>query len=184
MIPTLLVTLFIALIHAQDHGSPNGVPIPVTVVDPNAPSPVNPTIAPDQVSFASWVNPDQLSPPTPTPIRPESTPGDIFVCTDADFTGTCEYFHNLTYECYNLDDRFRRQLTSIRPDKNQLCLFFDEDNCAGNADWIRWPGSGNMRGRRFDNRAASWKCSDDDCDGVQGPGGCTKTPDGKLKNQG
>lgn len=52
----------------------------------------------------------------------------------------------------------------------------------GKAEWLRWPGSGNLRGRGWDNRIVSWRCSEDKCDGVQQPGGCTKNKDGSLKN--
>lgn len=157
------------------HGSPAGNQ------DPNpapTPEPVDTNIDPNNVQFQDGIDPNNLSPPE----RPsESTPGDLYVCTDTQFGGDCEYFHALTYNCYNLADKFKHKLTSIRPDKNQMCQFYDSDNCVGDSDWIRWPGSGNMRGRRFDNRAASWTCSDDSCDGVQGPGGCTKNADGTLK---
>ncbi|KAF1916799.1 hypothetical protein BDU57DRAFT_418557, partial [Ampelomyces quisqualis] len=108
-------------------------------------------------------------------------PGDLYVCTDINFSGTCSYFHALTYNCYNFDAPFRRQISSIRPDKNQVCIFYENEDCGGSDDWVRWPGSANMRGRRFDNRAASWRCSDDNCDGVQKKGGCTKNEDGSLK---
>ncbi|KAH7398928.1 hypothetical protein DE146DRAFT_782733 [Phaeosphaeria sp. MPI-PUGE-AT-0046c] len=171
MIPLLLLlpllTSLTSLTLAQTHGSPNGAPVPVTDIDPN------------NVQFQPGIDPNNLSPPE---RKLESIPGDLYVCTDSQFGGECEYFHALTYNCYNLAPKFRHALTSIRPDKNQMCQFYAEDNCVGDSDWMRWPGSGNMRGRRFDNRVASWTCSDDNCDGVQGPGGCTKNADGSLKS--
>jgi hypothetical protein len=178
MFPTLLLTLFTFLTSAQEHGSPAGVPPTVTQVLPSDPPKVNPTLDPNAISFASWVDPNNMSPPTPTP---ESNPGDLYVCTDTQFTGDCSYFHAVTYQCYNLLPQYRKKLSSIRPDKNQLCIFFAEDNCNGAVDWMRWPGSGNMRGRRFDNEAASWQCTEDKCDGVHGPGGCSENPDGTPK---
>jgi hypothetical protein len=51
----------------------------------------------------------------------------------------------------------------------------------GRADWLRWPGSANMRGRRFDKMVASWRCSDDDCAGAQDVGGCHENADGSPK---
>jgi hypothetical protein len=75
-----------------------------------------------------------------------------------------------------------KALTSIRPDKKQMCVFYSDVNCNGDTDWIRWPGSANMRGRRFDNKAASWNCQDDDCN-EGAPGGCTKNADGSLKGK-
>jgi hypothetical protein len=180
---SILLLLLSTYASAQAHGSPNGVPIPVA--DPNA---ISPSINPSDIVWASWVDPAHLSPATSTPPAPpaasqapESSPGDIFVCTDSDFKGVCEYMHSVTYVCNNFGDKYAGLLSSIRPDKGQLCLFYDKKDCFGDADWIRWPGSSNMRGRRFDDRAQSWKCSDDNCDGTQGPGGCHENPDGTPK---
>ncbi|KAH7392749.1 hypothetical protein BKA66DRAFT_21375 [Pyrenochaeta sp. MPI-SDFR-AT-0127] len=161
------------------------IPIPSATFTtaPQAPISFNP----DDISWAGWANPStltQFAPPAPPPEpspEPESSPGDIFVCTDTAFRGTCEYFHNVTYQCHNLPANLQKQLSSIRPDKGQLCIFYDDQDCFGAAHWMRWPGSGNMRGRRFDNKVVSWRCTEDGCDGVQGPGGCSENPDGSPR---
>jgi hypothetical protein len=167
-----LLTILLVLTSAQEHGSPNGSP-------PKNPNAVSPSINPNDVQFPSGVDPKHLSPPTPTP---ESTPGDLYVCTDANWGGSCQYIHALTHNCYNFVDPLLKSLTSIRPDKNQMCVFYSGVDCVGDTDWIRWPGSGNMRGRRFDNKVASWNCQDDDCN-EGAPGGCTKNADGTLKGK-
>ena len=63
-------------------------------------------------------------------------------------------------------------------------MFFDGDDCQGKADWIRHPGTKNMRGRRFDNKVRSWRCSSDDCTGPQSEGGCHENKDGTPKKAG
>ncbi|KAH8730614.1 hypothetical protein GQ44DRAFT_575742, partial [Phaeosphaeriaceae sp. PMI808] len=109
-------------------------------------------------------------------------PGDIFVCTDIDFSGYCQHIRSTTYKCHNFAPEFRKKVSSIRPEKNQACFLYENDDCFGKSDWIRNPGSGNLRGRRFDNMATSWRCGDDDCQGAQNEGGCHENADGSPKS--
>jgi hypothetical protein len=193
-----------SFLDAQQTPAPEPEPAP-------APAPASPSVVTDpaQISFWNSLVDNQPTPtpslvtdpaaitfwnswldaqPTPTPTavpapapEPESTPGDVYFCTDANFGGNCQYLHDLTYQCHNLPAELNKQVTSLRPDKGQLCMFYEGTECGGRADWIRWPGTTNMRGRRFDNSVSSWQCSEDKCDGVQAPGGCTKNADGSLK---
>jgi len=112
------------------------------------------------------------------------------MCNDSNFGGKCVYF-TTTYPriCYPLPADMAGKISSIRPDKNQVCRFYEGENCGGQADWLRHPGTKNMRGRRFDNKVKSFKC-DDDCDEqnvqeggcyMDGKGGWRKDGEGKWK---
>ncbi|KAF2830095.1 hypothetical protein CC86DRAFT_436180 [Ophiobolus disseminans] len=118
----------------------------------------------------------------------EAEPGDVWMCNNINFDhehGKCVYFREVTNKCFNLPSDMAGQISSIRPDKGQLCRFFENTDCGGKADWIRWPGTKNMRGRRFDNRVRSWNCASDDCNGGDlKPGGCHEHGDGTPKPQG
>jgi hypothetical protein len=57
-----------------------------------------------------------------------------------------------------------KQVASARPDKGQLCLLFDDAGCYGSAEWVKWPGVQNLRGRIGDgggwaNRVVSFRCT-------------------------
>ncbi|KAF2036281.1 hypothetical protein EK21DRAFT_106384 [Setomelanomma holmii] len=113
---------------------------------PNAtPAPAQPTFSPGDIAL------------------PNSTPGAITVCTSANFDtlsgGLCQDIKQTLGQCHNFGSVLRKKLTSIRPDQGQICYSYDEDEWFGGADWLVWPGSGNMRGRRFDKMAASWMCT-------------------------
>ncbi|KAF2848884.1 hypothetical protein T440DRAFT_509254 [Plenodomus tracheiphilus IPT5] len=96
----------------------------------------------------------------PAPI--DSAPGKIYICDSKNFAGTCKVFTSALNKCTNLPHDFQNVATSIKPDKGQTCRFYDREDCFGTGEWIRWPGSGNMRGRRWDNRARSWVCDGDE----------------------
>lgn len=60
---------------------------------------------------------------------------------------------------------YRKQVSSVSMEEGQTCLVFDMPDCYGSDDWLRSPGSQNLRGRRFDNRIVSWRCQLDGVDG-------------------
>jgi hypothetical protein len=61
-------------------------------------------------------------------------------------------------DCHEFKDDYFGSISAFRPDKGQVCYLYTESKCGGDFDSLVFPGSSNMRGRRFDNRAKSWKC--------------------------
>ncbi|KAJ4988731.1 hypothetical protein SVAN01_05708 [Stagonosporopsis vannaccii] len=134
------------------------------------------------ISFASTLLPSASAPtpapapaPAPAPEDMNSTPGAILLCTSTTYSSwtgdvpdaTCDLVHAELNQCRNVSALFRKKVTAVRPDKGQLCLLFDEEDCFGKAEWVKWPGVRNLRGRLGDGgswagRVVSFRCSAED----------------------
>jgi hypothetical protein len=84
--------------------------------------------------------------------------GGHLACHDANFTGACAYYVEPRGECHYYLFKHWDKYTSIGPDKGQFCYFYERGDCYGDGIQLEWPGTRNLRGRRFDNRVKSWKC--------------------------
>lgn len=100
------------------------------------------------------------SKPPAAPPPNDTTPGHFFACINADLTGTCKKFEDTTKTCHNFPAEYVNTISSIQPDKRQTCYFYNKVDCLGEVDGLMWPGSRNLRGRRFDNQAVSWQCNE------------------------
>jgi|SRR5690242_14199154 len=121
------------------------------------------------ISFASSPSPA----PSPSPAAdPNSTPGAVLLCTSTTYSSwrgddpdaVCDVVHSELNKCRNVSAAFRKKVTAVRPDKGQLCLLFDREDCYGKAEWVKWPGVRNLRGRVGDGgawagRVVSFRCS-------------------------
>ena len=122
-------------------------------------------------------------------LRPQLTalpsPGDLYVCTDPGFSGTCTYIHSTTYKCHNMPPHLVTYISAIRPDRGQRCSFFTKWGCEQlDAPWmnaLRWPGASDLSLFGLDDAVLSWECWEDDCEGVQREGGCYENADGTPK---
>lgn len=124
------------------------------------------------ISFASSASPA----PSPSPAADlDSTPGAVLLCTSTTYSSwrgdapdaVCDVVHSELNKCRNVSAAFRKKVTAVRPDKGQLCLLFDHDDCYGKAEWVKWPGVRNLRGRVGDGgawagRVVSFRCSGED----------------------
>ncbi|KAK7045009.1 hypothetical protein R3P38DRAFT_2882090 [Favolaschia claudopus] len=90
------------------------------------------------------------------------TQGNVFVCTDAGFTGTCGVFHGNSGECVNLPSQFNDNISSVGPDSGQDCFFYIDINCSGGQlGPIRSPGISNLNVAAtvgFNDHISSFKC--------------------------
>ncbi|KAF2629562.1 hypothetical protein BU25DRAFT_456650 [Macroventuria anomochaeta] len=139
-----------------------------------------PTYAKEPISFALsniefGTTLVQAPKPTIKPVDPDATSGEVLFCTSTAYTswagddpnGSCDAVHSTWNECRSLSDVFKRKVMSVRPDKGQLCLFFADDDCYGAAEWIKWPGVQNLRGRigegnDWSKRIVSFRCTAED----------------------
>ncbi|KAH6444603.1 hypothetical protein HBI59_096880 [Parastagonospora nodorum] len=133
----ILVTIFTTLVSAVDERKPTGT----IIIGLPLPKPSKP-------------------PAAPPPTDPDSTPGHFYACTNVDLMGTCQKFEDTTKTCHNFPAEYVGSISSIQPDRHQTCYFYDKADCGGEMDELIWPGSSNLRGRRFDNRAVSWTCNE------------------------
>ncbi|KAF2017087.1 hypothetical protein BU24DRAFT_407160 [Aaosphaeria arxii CBS 175.79] len=84
--------------------------------------------------------------------------GEHYACNDSLYGGPCETFATRLGVCANYPPGFSDKITSIKISKGQFCNFYDKLDCYGTALRVDHPGTANLRGKRFDNRARSWKC--------------------------
>jgi hypothetical protein len=49
-----------------------------------------------------------------------------FVCTAADFQGSCAVFHGASGECVNFSNAFNDVISAIGPDSDQDCFFWKQ----------------------------------------------------------
>ncbi|KAJ7920173.1 hypothetical protein B0H13DRAFT_1867805 [Mycena leptocephala] len=63
------------------------------------------------------------------------TPGNLFVCTEAGFTGLCQVFSVINDQCFNFPPNFMFDISAVGPDQGQSCFFFMQvpinANCVG-----------------------------------------------------
>jgi hypothetical protein len=90
--------------------------------------------------------------------RAEKMIGVHKACHDANFTGSCATYSEPHGECHNYPYKHWKKYTSILPLPGQFCYFYEEGDCYGSKVELRFPGSNNLRGDRFDNKVKSWKC--------------------------
>ncbi|KAJ7222895.1 hypothetical protein C8J57DRAFT_241847 [Mycena rebaudengoi] len=84
--------------------------------------------------------------------------GNIFVCVDPNFLGTCATFHGASGQCINFPPPFQHSISSVGPDPGQDCLFFDQPNCLGRHLLIQFPGILNLATVGFDDVIMSFVC--------------------------
>lgn len=103
-----------------------------------------------------------IAKPSKQPVAPphDSTPGHFYACTNVDLMDTCKKFEDTTKTCHNFPQEYVGSISSIQPDRKQRGYFFDQADCGGEVDELIWPRSSSLKGRRFDNRAASWRCDE------------------------
>ncbi|KAF1999104.1 hypothetical protein P154DRAFT_577257 [Amniculicola lignicola CBS 123094] len=98
----------------------------------------------------------------PNALPSDPAPGAFFSCIDSLYEGDCKY-HSPPPEtrlrhCHNFDRGAWNKISSINPDPGAYCWFFTGEECLGDHLELRWPGSSNLRGLRWDNAVRSWKC--------------------------
>ena len=132
----------------------------------NAPT----SFALSHISFASHLIPH----PRPTTPATDATPGEVRLCTGTTYTSDsgdsaevqCDAVHAGFDKCLDLSEAFRGRVVSVRPDKGQLCLFFEGSGCLGGGEGIKWPGVRNLRGRigqgrDWSRRIVSFRCQEE-----------------------
>ncbi|KAI8934634.1 hypothetical protein NX059_008327 [Plenodomus lindquistii] len=189
---SLLLILPLLALASPGNVSPDQLKSMLRPLKPPAASAMKPGVPPPAPTPGVIPVPSGAPKPKPAP-KPPAKPappktgvdigiGDIYVCQSKDFGGVCRLLKSVVNKCENLPYDLTGTLTSIKPYKNQMCRFFSQDNCYGDSDWMRWPGSKNMRGRRFDNKARSWQCTEDNCNSGA-DGGCSESGNGKPKKR-
>ncbi|KAJ7509143.1 hypothetical protein B0H11DRAFT_2217545 [Mycena galericulata] len=63
--------------------------------------------------------------------RDTATAGNVFVCTDAGFTGDCAVFAGANAACVNFSGGFLNDITAIGPDSGASCYFWNGEDCSG-----------------------------------------------------
>jgi hypothetical protein len=76
--------------------------------------------------------------------------GAMYMCTDTDFTGTCDYVKPDMGTCYRLSPRFEDNVRSFGPDQFAtlqmfafVCRLYDGETCTGSNRKYEWPGVGD-----------------------------------------
>ena len=157
-----------------DHTVPN-IEQPVNLPNQQLP-PINPgpkapaAVEPIQIGYTASIVPTSTTdvPPDIFPTPPAVVTGGHTACTDSNFGGECKFFEDLPDTgCHNYPVVFHDKWSTIRPNPGQFCHFHDMVDCYGSTLRLEWPGSENLRGKRFDNRVKSWQCWKKD--GPRGP---------------
>ncbi|KAK7051754.1 hypothetical protein R3P38DRAFT_2857212 [Favolaschia claudopus] len=90
------------------------------------------------------------------------TPGNVFVCTDAGFTGDCGTFHGNSGQCVNFPGEFNDDITAVGPDDGQDCFFFIDAGCTNQQlGPLRSPGIANLNVAAtvaFNDHISSFQC--------------------------
>ncbi|KAJ6553741.1 hypothetical protein DFH09DRAFT_1495313 [Mycena vulgaris] len=89
------------------------------------------------------------------------TQGNVLVCTNAGFTGSCTVLHGSSGQCVNVPLVFNDNISAVGPDSEQDCFFFTqvEANCGGSQlGPIRSPGNSNLGGTSFNDAISSFHC--------------------------
>lgn len=120
---------------------------------------------------SSPYNPTPGPPVRPTPESQHNTPGTLLACTSTCYTSwsgdspdaVCDVLASPLKECRNFSAALAGEIVAVRPDKGQVCLLYEERDCGGRAEWVKWPGVKNLRGRVSESggwarRARSWVC--------------------------
>ncbi|KAG9197568.1 hypothetical protein G6514_001473, partial [Epicoccum nigrum] len=84
-----------------------------------------------------------------------NTPGTLLACTSTCYTSwagddasaVCDVPSGKLDECRNFSDALAGKIVAVRPDRGQVCLLYEERDCGGQAEWVKWPGVRNLRGR-------------------------------------
>ncbi|KAJ7347074.1 hypothetical protein DFH08DRAFT_208777 [Mycena albidolilacea] len=97
---------------------------------------------------------DAISPETP------ETQGNVFVCTNSGFTGTCSVFRGTSGQCIDFTGDFNDGITSVGPDPGQDCFFFTDLGCTGQQlGPVRSPGISNLVANAgFNDQISSFQC--------------------------
>ncbi|KAJ6495517.1 hypothetical protein DFH09DRAFT_1205636 [Mycena vulgaris] len=94
-----------------------------------------------------------------TAVLVARTQGNVFVCTNADFTGSCTTLHGSSGQCVNVPLVFNDNISAVGPDSGQDCFFFTDANCGGSQlGPIRSPGNSNLGGSSFNDAISSFHC--------------------------
>ncbi|KAJ6603069.1 hypothetical protein B0H10DRAFT_2217616 [Mycena sp. CBHHK59/15] len=91
------------------------------------------------------------------------SPGNVFVCVEAGFTGHCGNFAGASGQCVNFPSDFNDDITAVGPDDGQDCFFYIDANCSNEQlGPIRSPGLANLRDTPehlpFNDAISSFKC--------------------------
>ncbi|KAK1826451.1 hypothetical protein QBC39DRAFT_293171 [Podospora conica] len=74
-------------------------------------------------------------------------PGNIYLCTGPDFTGTCDVFSagiGVPGTCWSIPEPYRGNVGSAGPDRGAICRVFDNDKCQGSGYFRGWFPGGNV----------------------------------------
>ncbi|CAE6410480.1 unnamed protein product [Rhizoctonia solani] len=97
----------------------------------------------------------------PSAKRQEQLNGNVFFCTEKDFTGVCARTPPTDDGCKGLDDTFNKNLSSFRiePEGAFVCVLWSEADCQGSnvGAWIRAPVA-DLSTISFENTASSYQC--------------------------
>ncbi|KAJ7323255.1 hypothetical protein DFH08DRAFT_350047 [Mycena albidolilacea] len=97
-----------------------------------------------------------------TAVISPDTAGNIFVCTDAGFTGSCAVFSGASGQCVDFPSNFNDDISSVGPDSGQDCFFWIDAGCSNEQlGPIRSPGSSNLNVDptvAFNDHISSFKC--------------------------
>ncbi|CAE6376229.1 unnamed protein product [Rhizoctonia solani] len=97
----------------------------------------------------------------PSAKRQEQLNGNVFFCTEKDFTGVCARTPPTDNGCKGLDDVFNKNISSFRiePEGTFVCLLWSDANCQGSnpGGWIRAPVA-DLSTINFENTASSYQC--------------------------
>ncbi|KAM3413644.1 hypothetical protein BST61_g10337 [Cercospora zeina] len=90
----------------------------------------------------------------------------LYVCTDADWKGTCEDLRNGPGLCINFEEPFAANISSVGPDSEiSGCTLFEKENCDLSGEFvanIKKPGLSGLRtspqGGRYNDKFRSYIC--------------------------
>ncbi|KAJ7277959.1 hypothetical protein C8J57DRAFT_1503796 [Mycena rebaudengoi] len=68
-------------------------------------------------------------PPSTNVVAPTPDVGNVFLCSEPNFGGTCISVHITSGQCNNLPASFTAK--SFAPDAGLTCFVFNQGNCAG-----------------------------------------------------
>ncbi|PSR74742.1 hypothetical protein PHLCEN_2v9621 [Hermanssonia centrifuga] len=55
--------------------------------------------------------------------------GHIYICTDDNWSGSCENFGFIAYSCSNFPSNFQDDISSVGPDSGWYCTLYIDYNC-------------------------------------------------------
>ncbi|KAI4717274.1 hypothetical protein E4T48_06544 [Aureobasidium sp. EXF-10727] len=85
--------------------------------------------------------------------------GDVYVCTGANFTGSCQYLKQPFDTCVILPETLSKKVSSFGPDEGATCLLM-QGSCNDSEPYrsVSYPGISDLRNVTFDDIATSFIC--------------------------